>query len=105
MTLSAALARLFSSSVLLGIEGGEQESFKALWQVVAELPSGLAAPQLPLIVWRAGEGRVQMTGQRPSGTSDAADEVGATPGPLVVRPCRCCSPSTPPRSAKPSRPQ
>lgn len=56
--------------------------------VVGILP-GLAIAvglSLAVIVWRAGEGRVHMTGQRPSGTSDVADDVAATSGLLVVRP-------------------
>lgn len=56
--------------------------------VVGILP-GLAiavALSLAVIVWRSGEGRVQMIGQRGSGASDVADEVAATPGLLVVRP-------------------
>ena len=56
--------------------------------VVGILP-GLAvavALSLAVIVWRAGEGRVQMTGQHPDGAADVGDEVAATPGLLVVRP-------------------
>ena len=57
--------------------------------LVFDILPGLAiavAASIGVIVWRAGEGRLQVLGQRPAGSEAMREEPAAPPGMLIVRP-------------------
>jgi sulfate permease, SulP family len=57
--------------------------------LVFDILPGLAiavATSLGVIVWRAGEGRLQVLGEGPAGPETAHEEPAAPPGMLIVRP-------------------